>query len=88
MSPSVDTSPVAKGGECREREADDFYAALAPPDASEERQEIMRRAFAGMIWCKQFFRYDVSRWLDGDPTEPPPPPGHALSAGHPPTTPR
>ena len=63
----------------REREADEFYAGLVPSDVSADRADIMRRAFAGMIWCKQFFRYDVSRWLDGDPTEPPPPPGHALS---------
>ena len=32
----------------------------------------------GLIWCKQFYRYDVARWLDGDPTEPPPPAGHQL----------
>ena len=61
----------------RETEADDFYASVAPEDASAERIDIMRRAFAGMIWCKQFFRYDVSRWLDGDPDEPSPPPGRA-----------
>ena len=63
----------------RQREADEFYAGLTPPHASADQADIMRRAFAGMIWCKQFFRYDVSRWLDGDPTEPPPPPGHAHS---------
>ena len=34
----------------------------------------MRQAFAGMLWCKQYYGYDVSRWLDGDPGEPPPPP--------------
>ncbi len=33
----------------------------------------MRQAFAGMIWCKQFYHYDVARWLDGDPGLPPPP---------------
>ena len=33
----------------------------------------MRQAFAGMVWTKQFFHYDVSRWLDGDPGQPPPP---------------
>jgi hypothetical protein len=36
---------------------------------------VMRQAFAGLLWSKQFYYYDVSRWLDGDPTEPPPPPG-------------
>ena len=33
----------------------------------------MRQAFAGMLWSKQFYRYDVARWLDGDPGQPPPP---------------
>ena len=33
----------------------------------------MRQAFAGMLWSKQLFDYDVARWLDGDPTQPPPP---------------
>ena len=34
----------------------------------------MRQAFAGMLWSKQLFYYDVTRWLDGDPTQPAPPP--------------
>ena len=34
----------------------------------------MRQAFAGMLWSKQFYHYDVARWLDGDPAGPPPPP--------------
>ena len=33
----------------------------------------MRQAFAGMLWSKQLFYYDVARWLDGDPTQPTPP---------------
>ena len=33
----------------------------------------MRQAFAGMLWGKQLYYYDVGRWLDGDPTQPPPP---------------
>ncbi|MGH9172372.1 MAG: MGH1-like glycoside hydrolase domain-containing protein [Acidimicrobiales bacterium] len=57
----------------RAREADEFYAELAPPDASADEVAVMRQAFAGMLWSKQFFHYDVSRWLDGDPTEPAPP---------------
>ena len=35
----------------------------------------MRQAFAGMLWSKQLYAYDVKRWLAGDPTQPPPPPG-------------
>jgi len=34
---------------------------------------VQRQAFAGLIWSKQFYRYDVHRWLEGDPAQPPPP---------------
>jgi hypothetical protein len=33
----------------------------------------MRQAFAGMLWNKQFYYYDVAKWLDGDSAQPPPP---------------
>jgi hypothetical protein len=57
----------------REVEADEFYATLTPADASVEEAAVMRQAFAGMIWGKQYYPYDVERWLDGDPGQPPPP---------------
>jgi hypothetical protein len=57
----------------REAEADEFYAELTPAKASADEAMIMRQAFAGMLWCKQLFYYDVARWLDGDPGQPPPP---------------
>ncbi|HSK98298.1 MAG TPA: hypothetical protein VK891_16845 [Euzebyales bacterium] len=60
--------------ERRRAEADAFYADLAPAGTSAEDAMIMRQGFAGMIWGKQFYRYDVARWLDGDPGQPPPPP--------------
>jgi hypothetical protein len=56
----------------REREADDFYTELAP-GLDPERALVMRQAFAGMLWSKQFFHYDVEKWLDGDPAQPRPP---------------
>jgi hypothetical protein len=58
----------------RQREADEFYAELRPEGASDDEAAVMRRAFAGMIWSQQFYHYDVERWLDGDPAQPPPPP--------------
>ncbi|MGH9123107.1 MAG: MGH1-like glycoside hydrolase domain-containing protein, partial [Acidimicrobiales bacterium] len=58
----------------RRSEADEFYDALAPAGATDDERAVMRQAFAGMIWCKQFFHYDVERWLAGDPGQPPPPP--------------
>ncbi len=58
----------------RETEADAFYAGLRRADATDEEARIMRQAFAGMLWSKQSYIYDVSRWLDGDALFPPPPP--------------
>jgi hypothetical protein len=54
----------------RRLEADLFYRELLP-EASDEDQRILRQASAGMIWSKQFFHYDVARWLDGDHFPPP-----------------
>ena len=41
---------------------------------------VLRQALAGMLWGKQFYHYDVARWLDGDPAEPPPPASRAAGA--------
>jgi hypothetical protein len=57
----------------RERDADAFYAALRPKGATDDEANVMRQAFAGMVWSQQFYHYDVERWLDGDPAQPPPP---------------
>ena len=57
----------------RRAEADEFYDELTPRDASADEAMVMRQAFAGMLWSKQLFYYDVARWLDGDPGQPPPP---------------
>ncbi|MFL5671818.1 MAG: MGH1-like glycoside hydrolase domain-containing protein [Chloroflexota bacterium] len=58
----------------REAEADEFYAELRRDDTTDEEARIMRQAFAGMLWSKQYYGYNVARWLDGDPGLPPPPP--------------
>ena len=58
----------------RRAEADEFYAELTPAGASPDEALVLRQALAGMLWSKQLFYYDVQRWLDGDPTQPPPPP--------------
>ncbi|MBV9356640.1 MAG: glucosidase, partial [Chloroflexi bacterium] len=54
-------------------EADAFYAELTPATASADEALVMRQAFAGMLWSKQLYAYNVSRWLSGDPTQPAPP---------------
>ncbi len=59
----------------RRAEADDFYTELTPEAASADEAMVMRQAFAGMLWSKQLYYFDVGRWLDGDPSQPPPPPG-------------
>ena len=58
----------------RQREADEFYAELTPPGASADEALVMRQAFAGMLWSKQLYYYDVDRWLKGDEGQPTPPP--------------
>jgi len=57
----------------RINEADEFYAKLAPADISEDAKNVQRQAFAGMLWSKQFYHYDLNRWLRGDHTQPEPP---------------
>jgi hypothetical protein len=57
----------------RQKEADDFYRSRMPKELSADANLVMRQAFAGMMWSKQFYHYDVRNWLDGDPAGPPPP---------------
>ncbi len=58
----------------RQTEADEFYAALQPNSLSDDLKLIQRQAFAGLLWGKQFYHYNVATWLDGDPAQPAPPP--------------
>ncbi|MBI2921939.1 MAG: glucosidase [Planctomycetes bacterium] len=61
----------------RREEADAFYGALQKNIESPDERAVQRQALAGMLWSKQFFAYDVRRWLRGDPAQPPPPPERA-----------
>jgi hypothetical protein len=63
-------------------EADEFYIRRAHEGMSEDARQIQRQAFAGMFWTKQFYHYDVHRWLDGDPALPPPPPERRNGRNH------
>ena len=47
----------------RIQEADEFYATVIPPSFNPDAAGVMRQALAGMLWSKQFFFYDVGRWL-------------------------
>ena len=57
----------------RRAEADSFYAAIHPAKASAEERNVQRQAFAGMLWSKQVYLFDVDIWMDGDRAELPPP---------------
>ena len=54
-------------------EADEFYADIHPPKASADEKMIQRQAFAGMMWSKQNYIFDVDQWLAGDNSKAPPP---------------
>ena len=58
----------------RRTEADEFYEGLLAHVDDLGRRNIARQAFAGLLWSKQFYHYDVEHWLEGDPAMPPPPP--------------
>lgn len=57
----------------RRDETDAFYGELQAGIRDEDARRVQRQAFAGMIWSKQFYYYDVWEWLKGDPLQPPPP---------------
>ncbi len=59
--------------ERRRAEADEFYAEVQKGIDDAEARLIQRQAFAGMIWSKQVFCFDVEQWIDGDPGQPAPP---------------
>src|SRR5262249_5048115 len=54
----------------RRREADVFYAGVAPPRATEDERLVLRPAMAGMLWSKQYYYFDLDRWLEGHEAHP------------------
>jgi hypothetical protein len=66
----------------RKREADEFYAALQHDIHDDDARTVQRQALAGMLWSKQFFYYDVTQWLSGDPGQPPPPEERKYGRNH------
>jgi hypothetical protein len=47
----------------RQKEADEFYASVIPASVAADSGNVMRQALAGMLWSKQYFYFDVNRWL-------------------------
>ena len=66
----------------RIKEADEFYGTVIPPALSPDAANVMRQALGGLLWTKQYYHYDVLRWLEGDRKEPPPPPGRRQGRNH------
>ncbi len=59
----------------REYEADEFYSVIHRGLPSKEARRVQRQAYAGLLLSKQYYDFDVRRWLDGDPGQPAPPAG-------------
>jgi hypothetical protein len=57
----------------RHAEADEFYAVVHPPKATEDERLVQRQALAGLLWTKSIYLFDVSVWLKGDDPAMPPP---------------
>jgi hypothetical protein len=66
----------------RAAESDEFYGELTPAGVSADETRVLRQALAGMLWSKQFYHYDVQRWLDGDPAGPTPPASRLEGRNH------
>jgi mannosylglycerate hydrolase MGH1-like protein len=76
LTPEQMKSPLADLDEIIEKrraEADEFYEAIHPARASEDERRVQRQAFAGLLWTKQIYLFDVDVWLEGDNPQSPPP---------------
>src|SRR5262249_54034819 len=66
-------SQFAEVLQARKKEADEFYAEVIPTTLNADAANVMRQALAGMLWSKQFYNYDVDKWLEergSDPFKP------------------
>ena len=83
---TADPSPFGQAFEntfeARRAEADEFYADVIPADLSADGASVMRQAFAGLLWSKQYYQYIVREWLTGDPLQPAPPPERWAGRNH------
>ncbi|HEV3252584.1 MAG TPA: glucosidase, partial [Puia sp.] len=57
----------------RMEDANSFYDEIQKGIKTEDEKLVQRQAFAGMLWSKQFYYYNIAEWLKGDPAQPPPP---------------
>lgn len=50
----------------RKSEADEFYNQYVALQVTDDAKNVQRQAFAGLLWSKQFYSYDIDRWQNGD----------------------
>jgi len=73
LEPKLMTAPFRSFAEImqsRQREADVFYRSITPEKAGEDEARVMRQALAGMLWSKQYFGFDVDKWLEEHGVDP------------------
>jgi hypothetical protein len=79
LSNTLTAEPLADAEQVvalQQAEADAFYnAQFGAEHMSDDERRVQRQAFAGMLWSKQFYFYEIEEWLDGDPSGPQPPDG-------------
>lgn len=68
--------------ETRRTETDEFYNEIQAEITDEDEKRVQRQAFAGMLWGKQLYYYNVHYWLTGDPRQPPPPSQRQMGRNH------
>ncbi len=82
-----DLAPAAMGDpfksfvpimQLRQNEADEFYRSVIPERVSEDEARVMRQALAGMLWSKQYFGFDVDKWLEEHGVDPMRPDGRQI----------
>ncbi len=79
LTPDETQSPLVNVDQIiaeRHAEADEFYNVIHPPKASEDERRVQRQAFAGLLWTKQSYLFDVHVWMEGDNPADPPPESH------------
>jgi hypothetical protein len=66
----------------RIKEAEEFYLANTSKGLTDEERQIVRQGNAGLLWTKQFYHISVKDWLEGDPSQPPPPGNRKKGRNH------
>lgn len=75
LSPTFNHQPFADFNAIvaqRASETNDFYAEMQQPIVDADERDIQRQALAGMLWSKQYYYFDVAKWVKGDPGQPAP----------------